>query len=376
LLRLARPGVLAEDAPSRQAWDGHRFSTRRSQPPASPEVLLPATAPAPVVAIATPVYNGGRYLAETMECVQAQTWPHIIHYILDNASSDNTPQIIASYANRRIPVVVNRNPQTLPMLENWNAVLRLVPPEAAYFRILPADDLIAPDAIEKMVTVGERYPEVSIIGCQEWANNTIHGDGLPSSRAVFDGRAIVRGCLLNVIHGFPHLHCLYRIPLNGLPDPFYDTEYYGTPLLSIDVDAGMRALSQGKYGYVHEPLVTTRKHAESVTSTQVAPNFLKLWSELQLIDRWGPKVFDTHRAYLRCRARHLHFYYRHLMLWRARNDQRLLLQHREWLRLASAEPTFNDYARALLEWPFVRAARQLRKAAVRLRLRPFYYQIR
>jgi glycosyltransferase involved in cell wall biosynthesis len=329
----------------------------------------------PIVAIATPVFNGGRFLAETMDCVQAQTYPHIVHCVLDNASTDATPFIIARYRNSRVPLIAARNSQTLPMLQNWNAVLRLVPPEASYFRILPADDLIAPDAIEKMVAVGEQNPHVNIIGCQEWANETVHGTDLPPNRSVFDGRAVARGSLLNAIHGFPHLHCLYRKPPGGLPENFYDTDYYGTPLLSIDVDVAMRALSQGFYGYVHEPLVTTRKHANSVTSTEVTPNYLKLWSELQLIDRWGPKVFDTRAAYLRCRARHLRFYYRHLLLWRAQRKRKLLDQHSEWLNRASAEPTVARYFGAIIEWPFLRAMRRLRWLAIRLHLRSYHYKL-
>ena len=39
----------------------------------------------PLVAIATPVYNGAEYLADTMACVQAQTYPNLVHCVLDNA---------------------------------------------------------------------------------------------------------------------------------------------------------------------------------------------------------------------------------------------------------------------------------------------------
>lgn len=318
----------------------------------------------PLVAIVTPVYNGAQYLAETMECVQAQTYPNIVHYVLDNASTDATPDIITRYEGRRVPVISARNETTLPLTDNWNAAVRLIQGRPQYFRLLPADNLIAPDGMEKMVAVGEQHPEVGLIGCQEWSGDILLGSELPRDRDVFDGCSIARSCLFNAIHGFPHSHCLYRVPKGGLPESFFDQEYYGTPLLLIDVDVAFRALAQGAYGYVHEPLVTTRLHSGSVTSTEFEPNHLRLWAELQLIDRWGPAVFGSHMDFMRCRRRHLRYYHRRLLMLRLQKRLPLYEKHLEWLRRASAEPTVGNYLRAVLEWPLVRAARRLKKMAL------------
>ena len=46
-----------------------------------------------LVAVLTPVYNGARFLRETMECVQASDYTNMVHVILDNASTDATPEI-------------------------------------------------------------------------------------------------------------------------------------------------------------------------------------------------------------------------------------------------------------------------------------------
>jgi glycosyltransferase involved in cell wall biosynthesis len=324
----------------------------------------------PLVAISTPVYNGARYLAETMACVQAQTYDNLIHLVVDNASTDETPRIIDSFKGKRVPVVSLRNPATVPMADNWNAAARLAPAQAAYFRILPADDLILPQGIEKMVAVGERHPEVGIIGCQELMGTALVGNDLSPDHDVFDGRAIVRGSLLNAIHGFPHLHCLYRVPPGGLADPFYETEFHGTELLCIDSDAAMRALARGPYGFVHEPLVVTRLHEGSQTSTVVSPTRMKMWQELQLIDRWGPIVFDSEQAYRRCRAKHLRYYYRYLLMWRAKRQWAHIEQHSGLLGRAAAVPRLLDYAAAIAEWPMRHLAKGLRRAAVGAGLAP------
>lgn len=322
----------------------------------------------PLVVIATPVYNGAPFLAEAMKCVQEQTYPNLVHCVLDNASTDETASIIASYtAGQQVPIICSRNAQTIPIVENWNSVLRLVPRDARYFRLLPADDLMTSTCIEKMVGLGERWPDVGIIGCQEWLGERLVGDGLPTEIEVFDGRAILRGALLNKIHGSPpHLHCLYRIPARGLPDPFYLQQFKGAPVMSSDMDAAMSALSRSKFGFVHEPLVFTQIHSNSVTEKIVSPARMKLLADLQLIDRWGPSAFDTEKDYRMCRKRHLQFYYRHLLLWQVTRQSTLLKQHREWLRLASALPSTVDYVMAVAEWPGKRTAQYAARIAFHL----------
>jgi glycosyltransferase involved in cell wall biosynthesis len=332
---------------------------------------MPTVKSLPLVVIATPVYNGAPFLAEAMKCVQEQTYPNLVHCVLDNASTDETASIIANYRGKQVPIICARNEQTISIVKNWNSVLRLIPREARYFRVLCADDLMTSTCIEKMVSVGERSPEVGIIGCQEWLGQRRVGDGLPKETEVFDGRAILRGALLNRIHGSPpHSHCLYRVPARGVPDPFYLEEYYGAPVMSSDMDAVMSALSRGQLGFVHECLVFTRLHKNSQTEKIISPARMKLFADLQLIDRWGPKAFDSEKGYQMCRKRHLRFYYRHLLLLQATRQSALVKQHREWLRRASALPSPVDYAMAVAEWPWKRAAQYAARIAPHLGFPP------
>ncbi len=137
----------------------------------------------------------------------------------------------------------------------------------------------------------------------------------------------------------------------------------------------MRILSEGYYGWVPDPLVMNREHTDSVTSTATRPNGLKLWADLQHLDRWGPKVFESDADYRKCRARHLRFYYRNLLAWYARGNRKMIEMHKERLRRASASPSLGSYVMAVVEWPFLRAARGLTPLAVRLGILPDDYQI-
>ena len=84
-------------------------------------MTLNSAQPTPFVAIVTPVYNGAEFLDATMKCVQAQTYPNIVHVVLDNASTDQTPAIVEAYRNGSTPMIVGRNDVLLSMDENWNA---------------------------------------------------------------------------------------------------------------------------------------------------------------------------------------------------------------------------------------------------------------
>lgn len=74
--------------------------------------------PAPLVAIVTPAYIGEAFPAEIMESVQRQTYPNIVHVVLDNASTDGTAEVISRFQNQETPLIVGRNEQLLPMDEN------------------------------------------------------------------------------------------------------------------------------------------------------------------------------------------------------------------------------------------------------------------
>ncbi|OZB13178.1 MAG: hypothetical protein B7X53_16650 [Hyphomonas sp. 34-62-18] len=118
----------------------------------------------PLVAIVTPVYNGAEYLDEAMSSVQAQTYPNLVHVVIDNASTDATPEIIARYRAKRVPVIVYRNNATVSVRANFEMAVQSAPQNAAYIRILCADDIFYPTSTEEMVALGEAHPNAGVVG--------------------------------------------------------------------------------------------------------------------------------------------------------------------------------------------------------------------
>ena len=99
----------------------------------------------PAVSIVIPVYNIGKYLEKCLDSVVAQTFPDIEIIIVNDGSTDNSPEIIARYADKdsRI-VVIDKSNEGL-------AYARKSGIEAArgtYIYHLDGDDYLEFDAIE------------------------------------------------------------------------------------------------------------------------------------------------------------------------------------------------------------------------------------
>ncbi len=113
----------------------------------------------PRVSVCVPAYRAERFLADTIESVLAQSFEDWEMVVLDNASPDRTGEIARSYDDPRIRV--ERNPETIPLAENWRAVVDRA--RAPYLKVLCADDVIGPDCLAREVEVLDRRPEVAIV---------------------------------------------------------------------------------------------------------------------------------------------------------------------------------------------------------------------
>ena len=112
----------------------------------------------PRVGIGMPVYNGERYLEETLTATLAQTYEDFRLIIADNASTDKTEQICKDFAAKDPRIQYIRNPVNLGASKNY--AICFEPFRSEYFRWANADDLPAPDLLEKCVKVLDEHPDV------------------------------------------------------------------------------------------------------------------------------------------------------------------------------------------------------------------------
>lgn len=101
----------------------------------------------PLVSVCVPVYNGEKYVVETIESIRSQTYPNIEIVVQDNASTDNTWSIVQSLAKLDSRLSIERNDRNCGMAGNWNTVIDRA--RGDYVMLLSADDLLMPEFVEK-----------------------------------------------------------------------------------------------------------------------------------------------------------------------------------------------------------------------------------
>ncbi len=111
-----------------------------------------------LVTVVIPVYNGADFIAETVQCVLDQTFRDFELVILDNASADQTVEIVSKFQDSRIRLV--KNATNIGAQGNWN--LALDQARGKYFKLLCADDLIYPSCLKEQVAVLEAPENVSV----------------------------------------------------------------------------------------------------------------------------------------------------------------------------------------------------------------------
>jgi glycosyltransferase involved in cell wall biosynthesis len=98
-----------------------------------------------MVSIGIPTYNRAQgYLKETLDSALAQTYPNIEIVVADNCSPDNTREVVASYADRRIRYF--RHETGMKPNDNFNFCLQQA--NGTYFLLLHDDDKIDPDFLD------------------------------------------------------------------------------------------------------------------------------------------------------------------------------------------------------------------------------------
>lgn len=112
----------------------------------------------PLVSIGLPVYNGERYLAETLDSLLTQTYRNIEIIISDNASADATEAVCLKYAEKDSRIRYFRNRQNMGAARNYNLTMEYA--RGVYFKWSAHDDLCKPTFIESCVEVLEREPNV------------------------------------------------------------------------------------------------------------------------------------------------------------------------------------------------------------------------
>lgn len=111
---------------------------------------------APRLTIGLPVYNGERYLAESVEALLGQSYEDFELIISDNASTDSTADICASYVKQDTRVRYLRQPRNIGCAPNHNTLV--IQARGELFKWASDDDLYARDLLKSCVDALDAHP--------------------------------------------------------------------------------------------------------------------------------------------------------------------------------------------------------------------------
>jgi glycosyltransferase involved in cell wall biosynthesis len=219
--------------------------------------------PVPSVSVCIPVYQGERFLAETLRSVLDQTYRDFELVVLDNASSDHSAAVVQSFGDPRIRL--ERNSTVLSQPDNWNRVVQLT--RAPLVKLVCADDLLHPRCLELQVAPMEADPGLALVAARrhmidEQSRVIVPRRGLAGLTGVRTGVEVARRVVRNGANpiGEPG-GVLFR-----REDFFAAGGWRADRTYIMDLDLWMRLLQYGEFLGLPETLAAFRIGRGSVSS--------------------------------------------------------------------------------------------------------------
>lgn len=205
-----------------------------------------------------PNYNGAEYIAEAIESVLNQTYRDFELIIVEDASTDNSREIIDRYAaiDSRIKVIQNKT----NLFVNIACNIGLNVAKGKYYARIDSDDICMPTRLEKQLKFMEANPEISICGAfckiidrdgRIIANKTFPTDDESIKSSIWSRTPIQHSCM------FARMDKMREVDFySGKKDP------------SEDLELMLRTLNVFKFANLPEYLVKYRIHGDNLIFTK------------------------------------------------------------------------------------------------------------
>jgi glycosyltransferase involved in cell wall biosynthesis len=112
----------------------------------------------PQITTVIPTFRRSQLLRRAIESVLAQTYPHLLVCVYDNASRDETAALVADLARKDNRVRYHCHDENIGWLKNFAYGLSKV--GTPYFHLLSDDDVILPRFFEQAISALSQEPEI------------------------------------------------------------------------------------------------------------------------------------------------------------------------------------------------------------------------
>ncbi|HRY51937.1 MAG TPA: glycosyltransferase family 2 protein [Candidatus Paceibacterota bacterium] len=114
----------------------------------------------PELSVILPNYNHARFLPRCLDAMLAQSVPPREIIIIDDASTDNSLEVIDQYRRQHSCIRLHRHNKNQGVVSGMNDGLRLARGEYVYFAA--ADDLVLPGLFEKSLNLLSKHPQAAL----------------------------------------------------------------------------------------------------------------------------------------------------------------------------------------------------------------------
>ncbi len=208
------------------------------------------------------VYNGQAYLAAAIHSILGQSLRDFEFIIIDDASTDNAPQILADFAAQDARINLLTNPINLGLTQSLNRGLNAA--KGIYIARQDADDLSLPQRLALQVAYFENHPQTALLATNA---DIINAAGEKIGELRRNVPPVVAGWLLRFYnHVGAHSATMFRremvLQMGG---------YDPTRRLSQDYELWLRLAMQGEVAILPEVLLHLRQHPNNLSHLHQQP---------------------------------------------------------------------------------------------------------
>ena len=298
----------------------------------------------PRVSVLTATYNGARFLAASITSILGQSFTDFEYIIVDDASSDTSPAIVAGFAARDSRIRLLRNATNLGPAGALNQGLAQA--RGDYVAVLDHDDLAMPERLARQVTFLDDHPVVGAVGAQV---RLYRVDDTPTPRQLVFPRDPIEA-RWQILFGASLLHsaAMYRrqrlLQVGGYSAQHPSLCDYELllklaevcQLANLDDELAGYRRSDGQYSAIHRPQqfgqMLLLQYAWQQRWLGLRPD-LGVWSQLC---RWQHGTLPATEVEARAAIEYLHTLLQRYLETRPAEEHGLLQQAgaRRWLLLA------------------------------------------
>lgn len=227
----------------------------------------------PQVTVLLPVRNGSAHLAAALESIFAQTFTDFELLVIDDGSTDGTPEILRAIRDPRLRVVTN--PQNSGLVPALNRGLELARGE--FVARQDHDDISLPERLRKQVDFLRSHPEYMLVGTEAIQTDA---EGRPAFRLLRPRAADEIRWYLCFDNAFIHSSVMFRGAVVRQEFGGYAPSFH-----SEDYALWSRIARERETANLGEPLLRYREHGSSVTGS-MSPADTAAFDEATTAIRW------------------------------------------------------------------------------------------